>query len=129
MIIPGTADLVLYRNRTLRVAIALSDANGPLDCTGFSNARAQIRDYPGESGVPLASINDTAPNTNGGVITWVNKATGNLELLFAVGDSANFPKSVSGGKSYYWDLAMTEPGGDINSYLQGAVPFHEVVTQ
>jgi len=129
MITPGEANLIAFRDRTLRVQIQLANESGPLDCTDFTNARAQIRDYPGAPGEPRASINDSSPNGNGGVITWIDKSTGTVELLFTIGDWASFPKNRGGPTDYHWDFAMQEPGGDTNSYLLGIVPFHEVVTQ
>jgi hypothetical protein len=113
-----------------------SDAGAtPVNLTGYSMALT-IRAFV-SSTVALLSLNSSTP-TSGGSVIQLGGTAGTINLVFAHTDTAGLPASgvtspnSLGGLPVYplgvYDLQYTDPSGNVNYLLEGAISIDPRVT-
>jgi hypothetical protein len=109
--LPSNYDLVLYRGDYFPLRVTLTDSAGvPLDLTGYT-AAAQIRSNFDD---PVSYDFDVT----------MTPLTGTIDLLLS---SATSETILAG--SYVWDFQVTEPSGNIRTYITGDVTMFDEVTR
>jgi hypothetical protein len=100
MIRPGRHDITIPQRATFREPLRLKANGEPVDLTGY-DARAQIWDR--RRTVQYAEL----------VIDWIDREQGRLDLVL------NPPETTNVSVDAYWDLLITEPGGERYYWLEG----------
>jgi len=109
---PSNWDLKIYEGDTVRFTVTVTDANDvPINLTGYS-AAAQLK----------TSFSDATPVAFTCTIT--TPASGVVEVYLAPATTA----ALIAGTSYIWDFQLTEPDGDVRTYLAGDVTVVPEVT-
>lgn len=109
--LPSNFDLVLYRGDYFPLRITLKNPdNTVLNLTGYT-AKASIRATYDD---PLA-YNFTVA---------ITAATGVIDITLP----STVSTTISAG-SYIWDFQVTEPSGNVRTYIAGDVQVHDEVTR
>lgn len=109
--LPSNFDLVLYRGDYFPMKVSLKNPSGTaLDLTGYT-AKASIR----------SSYED--PTTFNFTST-INAAAGEVDIILPSSVSSTIPAG-----SYIWDFQVTEPGGNVRTYIAGDVTVYDEVTK
>ena len=131
MMIPAEADIRVARNGVYRDLLYFRQSGQTFDITGWA-ARMQVRRYPGEAGTPLIDRGTSVTSSNGSHIAITDAAGGILEIFIAKADIAALPEAATPPQPqsiFAYDVVLTEPGGDENVYLKGALVVDEGVTK
>ncbi len=109
--LPSNYDLDLYRGDYFPLRITLEDNLGvPLDLTGYT-AAAQIR----------STFDDPVSYDFDATIT---PLTGTIDLIL----TSVVSETILAG-SYVWDFQVTEPSGNVRTYITGDVTVFDEVTR
>lgn len=109
---PSNYDLSIYEGDALKFTVTVKDSsNVALNLTGYT-AKAQLK----------AGYSDVAPVNF--VCTITTPTSGVVSVYLAPATTAALDPS----KSYIWDFQLTEPGGDVRTYLAGDVTVIPEVT-
>jgi len=110
---PQNYDLVIYKGDALRFTITVKDASQvAVDLTGYT-AEAQLK----------TSYSDISPVNF--VCTITTPTSGVVSVYLAPATTA----ALVADTPYIWDFQLTEPAGDVRTYLTGDVTvFPEVTT-
>lgn len=109
---PGNYDLSIYEGDTVKFTVTVKDSNNAaVNLTGYT-AKAQLK----------TSYTDASPINFVTAIT--SPTTGVVTISLAPATTAALDPS----KSYIWDFQLTEPSGDVRTYLAGDVTVIPEVT-
>ena len=109
--LPSNYDLELYRGDYFSTSVVLKDSDGiVLDLTGYT-AQCSIR----------ASYSDV---TSYDATCTITPASGLIDVLFPT----SVMETLAAG-SYIWDFQVTNPDGNVRTYLAGDVTVFDEVTQ
>lgn len=109
--LPSNYDLVLYRGDYFNTSIVIKDSEGVvLNLNGYT-AECSIR------------TNFSAEPAYNAVCT-VTPAAGKVEIMFP----SSVTKDISAGP-YVWDFQITNPDGNVRTYLAGDVTVYDEVTK
>ncbi len=114
MAVPATYDITLYQGDTYRLDIVVKDNQAtpqPVNITGWT-ARGQIRPTI-DSATIFASF----------VVTFTNASLGQVRISLTGAITAAIPQNG------VYDLEFTLPGGEIETYLKGALVIDKEVTR
>lgn len=109
--LPSNFDLVLYKGDYFPLRVTLKDpvTTLPIDLTGYT-AAAQIRtDFED----PIAYDFEVA----------ITPGIGQVDLLLSSATSETIPAG-----SYVWDFEVTDPSGNVRTYITGDVQMLNEVT-
>jgi hypothetical protein len=111
-LLPSNFDLVLYRGDYFSLNVTLTDAtSAPINLTGYT-AKSCIKSGYAASSEFDATCTIATP-TNGVVnITFPSAVT----------------ETITAG-SYIWDFQLTDPSGNVRTYLTGDVTVYDEVTR
>ena len=110
-IIPGKKNFTVQRRADFPIKLTFKDSTGTaIDLTGYTVA-AQV--YNEDRSTKFADW----------AITYTNRANGIIDMSLADTDTANFTPSI-----LFYDVLLTEPGGNKNYYLEGKLFISEGYT-
>jgi hypothetical protein len=108
--LPSNYDLVLYRGDYFSTYVVIKDSTGsPIDLNGYT-AKCSIRENYGSVSSFDATCNVTTDE-------------GRVEILFP----SSVVETITAG-SYIWDFQITNPDGNVRTYLAGDVTVYDEVT-
>lgn len=109
---PQNYDLTIYEGDAVKFTVSVKDAaNAAVNLTGYT-AKAQLK----------TSFTDASPVEF--VCTITTPTDGVVSVYLAPATTA----TLIAGESYIWDFQLTEPGGDVRTYLAGDVTVIPEVT-
>jgi hypothetical protein len=109
---PENVDLVIYQGDTCRFTVTVTDANGTvINLTGYT-AAAQLK----------SDFDDATPTNF--TCTISTPASGIVSVVMSAATTAG----LTPGSDYIWDVQVTQPGGDVRTYLAGDVTVVPEVT-
>lgn len=116
-------DYTLERGITFRRTLTLKDAAGVvLDLTGYSVAsQIRVRQLPGEIRPRLEDEGDLLLSDFAALAS--DPETGQVELLLDPADTELLARG-----SYFYDVLLTYPSGDIRRILRGIFTVEEITT-
>lgn len=102
---PSNQDLSIYEGDAVKFTVTVTDSNAaPINLTGYT-AQAQLK----------TSFADASPIDF--VCTLTTPTAGVVTIYMAPATTAG----LTAGGTYIWDFQLTEPGGDVRTYLAGDV--------
>jgi hypothetical protein len=109
--LPANYDLIIYRGDYFPISVTIRDSNNvALNLTGYT-AEALIKP-------------DYASATTYAFTATITAATGKVDLLLPSTVSATL---VPG--SYIWDFQLTDPSGNVRTYIAGDVTVYDEVSK
>lgn len=111
-LLPSNYDLVLYRGDYFSLNVTMTDANSnPINLTGYTGKSCIKSGYAASSEYD-ATITITTPTTGVVTVTYPSSVT---ETILA--------------GSYIWDFQLTDPSGNVRTYLTGDVTVYDEVSR
>lgn len=108
---PSNYDLSIYKGDAVKFTVTVKDSNGSaVDLTGYTAKASLKANYSDDSPVDFVC---TISNAAGGVVS------------VYLSPSTSSSLSLS---DYIWDFQLTEPSGDVRTYLTGDVQVTPEVT-
>jgi hypothetical protein len=129
MVTPGNLTLTARRGDTLRLQIAIRDSEtGVVIPSEGWTARMQVRDVAGAETL-LLDLETGAETPGGSGLSF--DADGIFEILIQPDDIDDLPAPLlaPGDTTLAYDVKMSDPAGDIETYLIGALVIATPVTQ
>ena len=109
---PNNYDLSVYEGDTVKFTVTIKDSNNvATDLTGY-DAKAQLKTGYSDAS-PIDFVCTITTPTSGVVTVYLAPAT---------------TAALDPSKSYIWDFQLTDPGGDVRTYLAGDVTVVPEVT-
>lgn len=109
--LPSNYDLVLYRGDYFPISVTLKDSNGvAINLTGYT-AKAQIKKNYSDNAPYDFTVTMDAPN-------------GKVNLVL----TSTVSETILAG-NYIWDFQVTNPSGNVRTYLAGDVVVYDEVTR
>lgn len=109
---PGNYDLSIYEGDVCKFTVTVKDSNNAVvNLTGYT-AKAQLKTGY-EDASPVNFVCTITTPTSGVVLVYLAPAT---------------TAALTPGSTYIWDFQLTEPSGDVRTYLAGDVTVIPEVT-
>jgi hypothetical protein len=109
--LPGNYDLVIYRGDYFPISVTVRDSNDvPLNLTGYT-AKAVVKP-------------DYASATTYSFTSTITEGTGKVDLVLPSAVSATL---IPG--PYIWDFQLTDPSGNVRTYIAGDVTVYDEVSK
>jgi len=109
--LPSNYDLVLYRGDYFSTSVVIKDSNDtPINLNGYT-AESSIR----QSFSSVSSFDATCT---------ITPSAGRVDILFP----SSVVEEITAG-SYVWDFQVTNPDGNVRTYLAGDVTVYDEVTR